>query len=64
MGVSYVSALTIMGEIGEISRFASAKLMGYAGLVPATYSSGDNIRHGRITKTGSKWLRYIMIEVA
>lgn len=64
-GISYVSALTIMGEIGEISRFASAKkLMGYAGLVPSTYSSGDTVRHGRITKTGSKWLRYIMIEVA
>lgn len=64
-GISYVSALTIMGEIGEITRFPSAKkLMGYAGLVPSTYSSGDNTRHGRITKTGSKWLRYIMIEVA
>lgn len=64
-GISYVSALTIMGEIGEISRFRSAKkLMGYAGLVPSTYSSGDSVRHGRITKTGSKWLRYIMIEVA
>lgn len=64
-GISYVSALTIMGEIGEIKRFPSAqKLMGYAGLVPSTYSSGDVTRHGRITKTGSKWLRYIMVEAA
>ena len=64
-GVSYVSALTIMAEIGDINRFPSAKqLMGYAGLVPSTYSSGDITRHGRITKTGSKWLRYIMTEVA
>lgn len=64
-GVSYVSALTIIGEIGDIRRFPSAKkLMGYAGLVPSTYSSGDAVRHGRITKTGSKWLRYIMIETA
>lgn len=64
-GISYVSALTIIGEIGDIKRFASAKkLQGYAGLVPSTYSSGDNVRHGRITKTGSKWLRYIMIEAA
>jgi transposase len=38
--------------------------MGYAGLVPATYSSGDVIRHGRITKQGSKWLRTTMIEIA
>lgn len=64
-GVSYVSALTIMGEIGDIHRFPSSKkLMGYAGLVPSTYASADKVRHGKLTKTGSKWLRYIMIEVA
>lgn len=64
-GISFVSALTIMGEIGDIRRFSSAKkLMGYAGIVPSTYSSGDKARHGRITKTGSKWLRYVMIEAA
>lgn len=64
-GIKYVSALTIMGEIGDIQRFPSAKkLMGYAGVVPSTYASGDVVRHGRITKTGSKWLRYIMIEAA
>lgn len=64
-GISFVSGLTIMAEIGDISRFPDAKrLMGYAGLVPSTYSSGDVTRHGRITKTGNKWLRYIMVEVA
>lgn len=64
-GVSFVSALTIMAEIGDVGRFPSSKkLMGYAGLVPSTYSSGDNVSHGRITKTGSKGLRYLMIEVA
>lgn len=64
-GISYVSALTIIAEIGDINRFPSAKqLMGYAGLVPSTYSSGDTTRHGRITKTGNKWLRYIMTETA
>jgi transposase len=63
--VKYVSALTIIAEIGDISRFPSAKkLMGYAGLVPSTYASGDVIRHGRITKQGSKWLRTTMIEIA
>lgn len=64
-GVSFVSALTIIAEVGDISRFPDAKrLMGYAGLVPSTYSSGDVTRHGKITKTGNKWLRYIMVEVA
>jgi transposase len=64
-GISYCSALTIMGEIGDINRFCSAKkLQGYAGLVPSTYASGDKQVHGRITKQGSKWLRWIMIEAA
>jgi transposase len=63
--LSYVSALTIIAEIGEIKRFPSAKqLMGYAGLVPSTYSSGESTRHGKITKQGSRWLRWTMIEAA
>lgn len=64
-GISYCSALTIIAEIGEIKRFKSAKhLQSYAGLVPSAYSSGDKLVHGRITKQGSKWLRWIMIEAA
>ncbi len=64
-GVGYISALTIMAEVGDITRFPSAKkLQSYAGLVPSTYASGGTVRHGKITKQGSKWLRFIMIEVA
>jgi transposase len=64
-GISYLSALTIMAEIGEISRFSSPKkLCGYAGIVPSTYASGSVVRHGRITKTGSSWLRWVLIEAA
>jgi len=64
-GISYLSALTIMAEIGTIERFPSAKqLMGYAGIVPATYSSGGVTRHGRIIKTGSTYLRFVLVEAA
>ena len=64
-GIGYISALTIIAEIGDIHRFASAKkLMGYAGLVPSTYSSGDKTRHGKITRLGSMWLRTALIECA
>jgi len=64
-GISYLSALTIMAEIGDIARFGSAKkLMGYAGVVPSTYASGGKMWHGRITKTGSSWLRYVLVEAA
>jgi transposase len=64
-GISYLSALTIMAGVGAITRFPSAKkLMGYAGVVPSTYASGGKVRHGRITKTGSSWLRYVLVEAA
>lgn len=64
-GISYCSGLTIMAEIGNIERFPSAKkLQGYAGLVPSTYSSGERISHGRITKQGNRWLRWTMVEIA
>ena len=63
-GISYVLALTIMAEIGTIKRFKSAKkLQGYAGLVPSTYASGERTVYGRLAKTGSRWLRWAMIEI-
>lgn len=64
-GISYISALTIMAEVGDIARFPSAKkLMGYAGVVPSTYASGGKVRHGKIIKQGSSWLRYVLVEAA
>lgn len=62
-GIGYYSGLLIVSEIGDITRFPNAKkLCSYAGLVPSVYSSGGKTRHGSITKLGSKWLRWIMIE--
>lgn len=64
-GVGYYSALLIKSEIGDIKRFPSAKqLCSYAGLVPSTYASGNTCYHGHITKQGSRWLRWILIEAA
>jgi transposase len=64
-GVSYYSALLILSEIGEVGRFPSAKhLCSYAGLVPSVYSSGSKPFHGRITKQGSRWLRWICVEIS
>lgn len=62
-GISYYSALMIKSEIGDIARFKSAKkLCSYAGLIPSTYASADKVRHGRIAKRGSKWLRKTLID--
>lgn len=62
-GISFYSALLILSEIGDINRFPSAgRLASYAGLVPSVYSSGGKTRMGRITKTGSKYLRWVLVE--
>jgi transposase len=64
-GVGYYSALLIKSEIGDVKRFPSAKqLCSYAGLVPSTHASGNTCYHGHITKQGSRWLRWILIEAA
>ncbi len=62
-GISYYSSLLILAEIGEIDRFpSSGHLCSYAGLVPSVYSSGGTTRTGKITKCGSSWLRWILVE--
>jgi len=62
-GIGYFNALLIKSEIGDIARFANAnKLCSYAGLIPSTYASADKVRHGRITKRGSKWLRKALVD--
>jgi transposase len=64
-GISYYSALLILSEIGEVERFPNArKLCSYAGLVPSVHSSGGRTYHGSITKQGSKWLRWILVELS
>jgi transposase len=64
-GMGYYSALLTKSEIGDVRRFRSAKqLCYYAGLVPSTYASGNTCFYGHITKQGSKWLRWILVEAA
>ncbi len=62
-GIGYYSALLIVSEIGDITRFPdSHHLCSYAGLVPSTHSSGGITYHGSITKIGSRYLRWVMVE--
>jgi transposase len=64
-GISYYSALLILSEIGAVERFPDAKrLCSYAELVPSIYSSGSKTYYGRITKQGSRWLRWILVEIS
>jgi transposase len=62
-GLSLVSAIGILVEIGDITRFASAKqLVGYAGLASAVRQSGALERHGSITKQGRTLLRTFLVQ--
>ncbi len=64
-GVDYFTALTVVSEIADIKRFITPwKLVAYAGLAPSQRDSGDRRRRGRITKQGSRWLRFALVEAA
>ncbi len=64
-GIAQLSAVTIVVEVGELSRFATPRqLMSYSGVVASEYSTGARVRHGGITKTGNAHLRRIVVEAA
>lgn len=64
-GCKLITAMTIMAELGDITRFDSPRqLMGYLGLVPSEYSSGKSTRRGGITKTGNGHVRRVLTESA
>src|SRR6266545_3702354 len=64
-GIGQLTAMTLVAEIGDISRFPSArKLCAWAGLTPAVRNSDRKVRHGHITKQGSVWVRWILQEAA
>jgi transposase len=64
-GVARISAVTIVAELGEITRFGNARqLMAYGGIVASEHSSGERTRRGSITKTGNAHVRRVVVEAA
>lgn len=64
-GIGPVIGLTVRAELGDITRFATgAQVASYSGLVPRVEASAGHIRYGRITKQGSPWLRWALVEAA
>jgi len=64
-GIDFVAAVTLATEIGDFSRFAHpCELMGFLGLVPSEYSTGDSRCQGNITKTGNTHARRVLVEAA
>lgn len=64
-GVSLITAMTTLAELGDITRFDSpSQLMAYLGLVPSEHSSGNTKHRGSITKTGNRHVRRVLVEAA
>lgn len=64
-GIAFLSAVTIVAEVGDLRRFPSARhLMAYTGLVASEHSSGQSRHQGHITGTGNANLRHILVQAA
>ena len=64
-GVGLLTALTILGELGDFRRFRSrGSVSSFAGLVPTSKRSDRSCRYGKISKRGSTELRRILVEVS
>lgn len=62
-GIDLVAATIFLAEIGDLSRFPTARdLMGYLGLVPGEGSTGDKVKRTGITKAGNRRARRILVE--
>jgi len=64
-GIGLYSALLIVAELGEVGRFRSAKQVGaYSGLTSRVHQSGGHCYQGSITRQGSPWLRWVLVQAA
>ena len=64
-GVGVFTALLVIGEIGDPERFANGDQVGaYAGLTARVHQSGGHEYSGHISKQGSPWLRWALVQAA
>ena len=64
-GITALGALVLLSEVCDWRRFATARgFMGFAGLVPSEYSSGERVYRGAMTCTGNHNVRTQLVESA
>jgi len=64
-GIGPITAMCLIAEIGDISRFKSCKhLASYVGLIPRSHQSGDKDPSGSLTYRSNKYIRSSMVEAA
>jgi len=64
-GVGPATAAAFVATIDDPNRFPDGeKVAAYLGLTPRVYQSGETEYRGRITKTGDKLMRWLLVEAA
>ena len=62
-GIGPIMAAILVAEIGDVSRFGNAAaLCSWAGLTPKHHESDTTVRRGGVTKQGSRFVRWAVIE--
>ena len=62
-GIGAVLAAVFVAEVGDVHRFpTAAHLTSWAGLTPKHHESDTHVRRGRITKQGSRLVRWAAVE--
>lgn len=62
-GVGPVLAAVFVAEIGDVTRFSGpSALCSWAGLTPRHHESDTKVHRGRVTKQGSKLVRWAAVE--
>jgi transposase len=62
-GIGPILGAVLVAEIGDIHRFSTAEQLGcWAGMTPKHHESDTKVRRGRITKQGSRLVRWAAVE--
>lgn len=62
-GVSLISALAFLADVGDIKRFnTTRKMNSYLGLVPKVKDSGDKLKYGHINRASRKVARTVLTQ--
>jgi transposase len=62
-GIGPILAAVFVAEIGDVHRFGAAEQLAcWAGLTPKHHESDTHVRRGRITKQGSRLVRWAAVE--
>lgn len=64
-GIGLIHARQLINELGDMKQFKNERrLFSFTGLTPSEYSSGEQVRHGNISRQGNSLLRKILVEAA